>query len=132
PVRRRRGRRGGWLGVLLQQAQLRQHVVGHGGAELGVVVEAAERERRHVLRLLLGILAAEPGVHDAVDLPAIAEVGPRPVDEHLGGGAAGGVERAAPREELEQHDAEAVDVALDGEVARGDVLRRGVAPGADD
>ena len=118
------------MAVVQQQLlELRQDGVGHGGAVLGVVLEASQRERGHLLRLLLGVLPAQPGVHDPDHLPAIPELRVRPVHQRP---AAGVVHGTPPRHELQQHDAEAVHVALGRQVARGDVLRRGVAPGPDD
>ena len=84
-------------------------------------------------RRLGRVLPGEPLVHEARELLAArGDVGPRPLHEvHLVAGPVG-VVRPEPREQLQQHDAEAVDVALDVKVTRGDVLRRGVAVGADD
>lgn len=63
---------------------------------------------------------------------AVLEHGPGPVDQHLLAGRAGRVDGPAARDELQQEHAEAVDVGLDAEVARPDVLGRAVAVGAHD
>ena len=136
--RRVRPQRGTGVGslvvvLLLQPLELRQDAVGHAGAVLWVVLEAPQRERGHVLRLLLGVLAAEPGVHDPDELPAVPELRLGPVHQrHRRRRPARLVHGAPPRQQLQQHDAEAVDVALHREVPRGDVLGRRVAAGADD
>jgi hypothetical protein len=115
------------LVLLLQLLELRQDAVRHGRPVLGVVLEAAQGEGGHLLRLLLGVLPAKPGVHDPHHLPAVRQLRPRPVHQR---DRRRPVQRAPPGEQLQQHDAEAVHVALQRQVARRDVLRRGVAAGA--
>ena len=112
------------------------HDPAHGGPDLGVLAEAVVGEARHPLDGGVDAAAAvrrrrrqrHPAVDDPLQLLGPDEDGAGPVDE-VALAAAGGrrLERAAADEHLEQDDAEAVDVAHRGEVARGDVLRRRVA-----
>ncbi|BAS80225.1 Os02g0670200, partial [Oryza sativa Japonica Group] len=102
----------------------------HGGPVLVVGGEAPERELRRTLRAPGRVLPLEARVHEPSQLPAVGQEWLGPVHQVVLPAGPPGVERAEPRQELQQHDAEAVHVALHVQVARRHVLRRRVAVGA--
>ena len=106
--------------------------VGHGGAAPGVAGEALVGEPGGLERGLGRVVAGEALVHEAGQLPPAGEERPRPVHQVLLVARPVEVVRAQPREQLQQHHAEAVHVALHVQVARRHVLGRRVAVGADD
>jgi hypothetical protein len=85
----------------------------HGGAALGVAREALAGEPCGPERGLGVVLAVDPLVHEGLELAAGAgEVGPRPLHQVVLVAGAVQVVRAQPRQQLQQHHAEAVHVAL--------------------
>lgn len=105
--------------------------VGHGWPAPGVAGQALVGELGGLERGLGRVLSAEALVHEARQLPAAGEVGPGPVHQVLLVARPVEVVRAQPRQQLQQHHAEAVHVALHVQVPRRHVLRRRVAVGAD-
>ena len=129
----------------------------HGRAALGVSGEALAGEPGGPERGLGVVLAVDPLVHEALELAGAGEVGFSPLHQVVLVARPVQVVRAQPRQQLQQHHAEAVHVALHVQVpcmhvstyvsaiavvvalvqaqnlhTGGDVLRRRVAVGADD
>ena len=121
-------------GHVLEPLQLLQRLDDghHPGPVPRLRRRALHGELRDGARALDGVVPGEPLVHDAAQpAAAAAEVRARPVDElHLLVGVRGAapdvLHGAAAREELQEHDAEAVHVAPHVEVARLHVLGRRV------
>jgi hypothetical protein len=118
--------------VVLEREQRleRGHDVAHGGPRLGHALQALVRHPGRLLRGARRVLHLQARVHEPVQPVGAAEVGARPVHEVLLAPAAALVHGAPPREQLQEHNAEAVHVALRRQVARQDVLRRRVPVGA--
>uniref|UniRef100_A0A0E0AK47 Uncharacterized protein n=1 Tax=Oryza glumipatula TaxID=40148 RepID=A0A0E0AK47_9ORYZ len=111
------------LGGTIQLAVPRRALQGprrlrHGRALPGAVGEAPPRERRDVLRGAVRVPPRESRVGEPREPPGARGVAARPVDELLVGAWPAPVEGAVAGEELEQHDAEAPDVAPRREAAR--------------
>jgi hypothetical protein len=128
PLRRRRH-----VGRVVCDAEERLEVFddgGHVGPVLGAAAEAPVRHHGRPLRRQRRVLALQRWVHDAGKLGRVLEPRPHVLHQVLLPAGPALVHGLPPRQDLQEDDAEAVHVALRGQVAREDVFRGGVAMGA--
>ena len=102
------------------------HHLPHRGPGLGVLAQALVRHDGGHLGAPARVLALQGRVHDPVQPVGVLQVRPGPVHEVLLARPPRAVHRLPAGEQLQQHHAEAVHVALGGQVARQDVLGRRV------
>uniref|UniRef100_J3MZI5 Uncharacterized protein n=1 Tax=Oryza brachyantha TaxID=4533 RepID=J3MZI5_ORYBR len=109
---------GGRVGLRLHGPPEHVDDLGHGGALLGVLEEAALGELGDLPGGLDGVLAAEPGVHDHAEVAAVGGELADPLQQLLLPGRPVPVQRPPPRQDLVQHHPEAPHVALHRQVPR--------------
>ena len=103
---------------------------GHVGAVLGAPAEAPVGDGGRLPRRRRRVAPLQRRVHDPDEPERVAQARPRVLHEALLPVRPRLVDGAPPRQDLQEHHAEAVHVALRRQVAGHDVLRRGVAMGA--
>ncbi|BAH94728.1 Os09g0572550, partial [Oryza sativa Japonica Group] len=125
-----RGRLGGGAGD--GEVLERGDDVADGRAHGGVLLEAHGGDGEGLVEALGGVGAAEQGVGHVGEELLVLEARGGPLDEVLLIVRAGHVDGAAAGDDLEEDDAEAVDVGAGGELAGESVLGGAVAVGAHD
>jgi hypothetical protein len=106
--------------------------VADGGAHGGILLEAHGCDGERLVEAFGGVGALEQRVGHLGEPSLVLEPWGGPEDEVVLLWRPGGVDGAASGDDLEEDDAEAVDVGHGGELARERVLRGAVAVGAHD
>jgi hypothetical protein len=106
--------------------------VADAGAHGGVLLEAHGSDGERLVEALGGVVALEHRVGHLGEPALVLEARPRPEHEVVLVRWPGRVDGAAAGDDLEEDDAEAVDVGHGGELAGERVLGRAVAVGAHD
>jgi hypothetical protein len=106
--------------------------VADGWTHGGVLLEAHGRDGERLVETLGGVVPLKQRVDHLGEAALVLEPRPGPLDEVVLVGRPGYVDGPPPRDDLEEDDAEAVDVGHGGELPRERVLGGAVAVGAHD